>query len=702
MASIPELMKTILLIDDEEDRDFALSTSIVRRMMINDCSVGRWLTSMLQSKDRKMAQRVVAYLKLVSDTAGGARQGKHESMTRLTPGTVNCDDLINEISRLEDFVPALLALGDRGIEEASSSLVVQRVLDRMISRPFAVTGMFREKNGVPCCMLLHTRWSFTNSFCLLVVVFCDVVFLALLIVGFRSAVNQLIVGGSINSLLQWIYVANTGIFYFLIREIGKTVSLCLIKKQSRIYFLSFWNLIDMLATGLALASTILIRYHFALMDRGLEDAPFLRRFLAVTTGVLWLRVLSLLKAINMQLATFVLAILQITGDILWFCVILLTMVVSFAQMFYTLMAPPSCANNAETATCSQTEFLLNTYTVLLGDFGNFRREEFSSGFSTFLIVLYSFLVTVILLNVLIAVASDSYEKCLVRSENLFGRARVMLIAELASFQNLLRKTDQSQDRLTLSTRIYSKWWSSRPWNQDWSRGSVLFFSLSLVVILAWIVGETVGYASRERSGDVILSLASIMVNLVLFIAIITFLASNSAHSGSKKEPYDEVDDELSTSYTVGWRNGFIQKVMLRILGTSSDGYLKSTGSDEWNGRVHYLHREMKRIAEESSTLLNEQSKGMENLVKISESRLRTQMLTIERSFEFLKQDVMREIMGTKETNALVATAAEELKTLIAMTSSGSDFRSPVPSVLDINDARFVRHDSEVRESRKGK
>ena len=220
---------------------------------------------------------------------------------------------------------------------------------------------------------------------------------------------------------------------------------------------------------------------------GIKDDNALRGLLAITTGFLWLRVLNFLKAINMQLATFVLAILQITKDIFWFCIILLTLVVSFSQMFFTLMAPPQCATGElQGRQCQQSEYLLSVYSILLGDFGIFTREDFASGFSVLLVVLYSFLVTVVLLNVLIAIASDSYEKCLLKSKKLFGRARVMLIAELASFQSLLRRTDQdaySQESPKTGI-VYSKWWTSSGLSRHWSRGSVLFFSLSMVVTVS--------------------------------------------------------------------------------------------------------------------------------------------------------------------------------------------------------------------------
>jgi hypothetical protein len=68
----------------------------------------------------------------------------------------------------------------------------------------------------------------------------------------------------------------------------------------------------------------------------------LRALLATTTGLLWLRVLSLLKSINSQLATFVLAIFQITRDILWFLVILTVLVVSFSQVRSEIGRPCTC------------------------------------------------------------------------------------------------------------------------------------------------------------------------------------------------------------------------------------------------------------------------------------------------------------------------------------------------------------------------
>jgi hypothetical protein len=646
MASIPDLLVTILLIDSESDREYALSTTVVRRIMLCKKSVGPWLTKLLQSRDSNLAQRAVDYLKRVSNELGKQKLSSSDGISSNQQPDPELDHpVVQEVSRLQDFVPSLLALNERGIEDTSTTLIVKRVLSRMISRPFAVT-----------------------------VILCDMFFLAMLIIGFRFAVNRLIGGAPLDQVLQWIYIANTGIFYFIIREIGKTVSLFLISTRARSYFLSFWNLIDALAVMLALASTIVMRSHFTILESGLEDTTFLRGLLAVTTGFLWLRVLSLLKAINVQLATFVLAILQITKDILWFAVILATMVVSFAQMFFTILAPPSCgtAEGGNEMMCKPTEYLLLAYTILLGDFGAFEREQFTTGFSVVLVVLYSFLVTVVLLNVLIAVASDSYEKCLLRSQHLFGRARVMLIAELVGFQNLLQTTAPQVNPGT-KQELYSSWRSPGRLIRHWSRASILFFSLSVLVIVAWTISELLGYAKGEQHANIAFSLASVIVNVGLFAIIMVFLAAASANrnqSPSGKDPND----------------GPLLGAMLHLLGVSRNPDHCNKDDDQWNGRVNYLEREMRSIAEDQRILAGQQVKTMENLVNQTELRLKAELEAMEDNFVTLREALLHEVKGTKRTNQYVTIAVQELKNLMSTAASTAYEGTRVPSEVNVGRA----------------
>lgn len=109
-------------------------------------------------------------------------------------------------------------------------------------------------------------------------------------------------------------------------------------------------------------------------------------------------------------------------------------------MLFTLLAPEECSVDdamRDSQDCSQSEYYvsspysgisykieiasmltsgtsfpchapqLKVYAIFLGDFGLFDRKSFVSVFSLVLAVLYTFCASVVLLNVLIAIASDS-------------------------------------------------------------------------------------------------------------------------------------------------------------------------------------------------------------------------------------------------------------------------------------------------------
>jgi hypothetical protein len=290
-ASIPNFVKVCLFIENESQRSQCFNTTLLHKVLLSKHSIGtgRWLTDMLQSQVRSLSDLAIDYLQIVSSPTFVVDKwnptGDYVPIreTQLTFDTTIQNDFYDEMSRINDFVPSLLSLNENQIEEAATTKVVEEVLDRIISRPFAVT-----------------------------VVFSDGLYLVLMIFGFRRAVNELILGSPSGTVLRYIYISNVGIFYFAIREIGKAISLCTITRKTQVYF-TFWNLIDLMTTILALVSSVAIRGSFT---------P-LRSLLAVTTGFMWLRVLSYLKGINMQLATFVLAILQVKSTH------------SFDYLFYT-------------------------------------------------------------------------------------------------------------------------------------------------------------------------------------------------------------------------------------------------------------------------------------------------------------------------------------------------------------------------------
>jgi hypothetical protein len=345
---------------------------------------------------------------------------------------------------------------------------------------------------------------------------------------------------------------------------------------------------------------------------------------------------------------------QITRDVLWFCVILLTLVVSFAQMFFTLIIPPSCSSGeTDVQQCSQSEYYLKVYAILLGDFGTFEREDFDSVFSVFLVVVYSFMVVLVLLNVLIAVASDSYEKCLLRSQSLFGRARVTMIAELVSFQNLLRRNAlPTTDVVSPTAPIYKTWWSSDSWAHGWSRGSAVFFSLSSLVVFIWVIGEMAGYLSGPRHGNIFLSMGSVLINVALFIGIMLFLSTGAADTGSRKNVFNGEDNENGRLQLFGQcYNGFLKHAMRYLLGSSNEKEDNSSVSDDWSGRLVFLQREMGRISEATKEDSKQTSKVLETAITQTEERLRSEVTSLEKGLAELRLELRVALQTADERKA---------------------------------------------------
>ena len=69
------------------------------------------------------------------------------------------------------------------------------------------------------------------------------------------------------------------------------------------------------------------------------------------------------------------------------------------------------------------------YIMMLGDYD---RDDFPDTYTSLMSFLFMFLVVVIMMNVLIAIVSDSYDNAMVRSNELYSRARLELVAEVST------------------------------------------------------------------------------------------------------------------------------------------------------------------------------------------------------------------------------------------------------------------------------
>ena len=131
---------------------------------------------------------------------------------------------------------------------------------------------------------------------------------------------------------------------------------------------------------------------------------------------------------------------SIAGSIFAFCCLLGLIMLMFAHAFYLRLAHRDDADfdfhaDDPNPFGSVSHALFTLYKFILGDFDD---GAFLSPEDKALFVLYMFFVVIVMLNILIAIVSDSYDDGMVRSESLFWLARLGMAQEYQISSQRLR------------------------------------------------------------------------------------------------------------------------------------------------------------------------------------------------------------------------------------------------------------------------
>ena len=253
--------------------------------------------------------------------------------------------------------------------------------------------------------------------------------------------------------------------YFLFREIAQLHAMYKLKLAKN-WFLNLWNYIDLVASA---GTIILIMTFFASTGPG----EAYDHFASVIAMFMWMKLLAFIKAFSKGFATFVLLLSTIFYDKLFrsFLGVLIVIVIMFGHAMYLTLGSDedfnvSCTREGETEldfgsiTCTGQSL----YLMVLGKMDNVVMFK-NSYFAWLLFLSYTFLVVIVLLNVLIAIVGDSYDAALVKAEELFWRSRVELIAEISTtfeFALKLRGKHSNNKQLTFKFKPklddeYSDW-----------------------------------------------------------------------------------------------------------------------------------------------------------------------------------------------------------------------------------------------------
>ena len=276
LGSIPYLLKTIFLIEQEETRIRIIRQPVCQRVLLSLSTVGRWICPMLHRRGFA-SQRAVDYFVEVSRVTAAGYVGPHRTPRCADIKAFEKDRLavFDAIGDISGIIPSLAVLDQKQTEVAAATDAIWHVVTLSMSRPVVVGILALD-------LLFHVSLMFVFRFNVSYVGF-DLL---------NGLLNRSFGKVSSDTLIISICL------YFFLRKTSEVFALLRISKRTlKAYSCDMWNMIDLAAIVLSLVSCLV---HV--------NSPWL---FAITTALLWLRLLGFLKAINMEFATFILAIIEV-------------------------------------------------------------------------------------------------------------------------------------------------------------------------------------------------------------------------------------------------------------------------------------------------------------------------------------------------------------------------------------------------------
>eukprot|EP00580_Thalassiosira_gravida_P013621 CAMPEP_0201681822 /NCGR_PEP_ID=MMETSP0494-20130426/51307_1 /ASSEMBLY_ACC=CAM_ASM_000839 /TAXON_ID=420259 /ORGANISM="Thalassiosira gravida, Strain GMp14c1" /LENGTH=904 /DNA_ID=CAMNT_0048165575 /DNA_START=19 /DNA_END=2733 /DNA_ORIENTATION=- len=225
--------------------------------------------------------------------------------------------------------------------------------------------------------------------------------------------------------------------YFLLRETVQIISLLALGN------LGSW-LVDM-ANWLDVMLIFFIFYYGGIMvtNEPLVSNEAFRNGCAITKGIMWGAVIGFLKSTKVEFSVFVSGVSYVVQQLAAFLLALMIILLAFTQMFYILYSETEhCQCNKDHPDADQFphcrfwDSSLKVYTMLMGVIGNDMRYS-TVPLAHVLYFLFSFIVIILLGNVLIAIVTDSYGVIKnERSEMVFWSNRLDFVAEMDAIKNI--------------------------------------------------------------------------------------------------------------------------------------------------------------------------------------------------------------------------------------------------------------------------
>jgi hypothetical protein len=397
--------------------------------------------------------------------------------------------------------------------------------------------------------------------------------------------------------------------------------------------------------------------------------------------------------------------------------------VASAQIFQTLLYErETCSAKNETKQCSgetnpfcdAKKGYLYVYTML---FGEFDIEHFDTSLSIIMFVVYTFIVVIVMLNVLIAIVGDSYDKSMFHGTRLFGRARVLFVAELFAFERGLQK-----GIFSVLICFGDSWGKCFP--ATMLIGGLAFFivvigfglfyddvgAILFMVFCGLIIGFSGWWLSNERScggrldlfcpsalrGHTTAKRWCICLTIATLAGLLWFAFefSQSLYSSLGIYRYRSfaacigfgfLGFFVSLILMLPWLplrlnavNSFLQSILLGffglLLGRSASDQFSDSENDRWKnwmGRIHHLTKNVTDTVDGSEDRVkasfHKAVEDSESSVKASVDSLETRLATIETSAKASADSLQASVVALQTSVVALKTSVVALETKVDVT-----------------------------------
>jgi len=412
-CSIPLVLKTVLLIDEDLVRIQILELPIFKQALLNKNLIGDWIVCVLLSKS--MSSRVIDYFELISNlTINEAFDIYRRPRVMEKRNFIKKRNaIIKRIAHMRGIIPALSDLEPQQLSRACGTIVVQQIIDIYMVRP-----------GVTHYYLLNLSMS------ILLMISFDV------FVDLKSSETKFNIFGSPGPLIIIICVILLGqdeLVYFVSAKKSKTLQKFLKRK-----FLKISNLIQLLSVVTVMGVT------FRLMSGEQNPSTWI---LSVSKMLVWVPIFHLLKGINHSLASFLYSVEVMVRGLIWCLLIFFLIIAIFANIItFTFKDNGGCSDTPiedptieDFCSGSRITSFIRAYTVIIGEF---TLESYNENmFTSILLFLYSIVGSLFFINVVIVVICRCYEESFSQQNRVLGVYRIPFLAKIRLLQVIMKDTN---------------------------------------------------------------------------------------------------------------------------------------------------------------------------------------------------------------------------------------------------------------------